>query len=161
MFKKAFKTALPISLAVCLIFAALPAQAKVSAEEAARLNKDLTPFGAERAGNADGTIPAWDGGITGIPANVTFDPASNELQPDPYADDKVLFTITAQNLAQYADKISPADGGNFFFAIIPLVQAIANHSQAATVFDPFGQGGGTIKIGTKGEISAADQFAQI
>ena len=33
-----------------------------TAEDAAKLSKNLTPFGAERAGNADGSIPAWDGG---------------------------------------------------------------------------------------------------
>jgi hypothetical protein len=35
------------------------ALAQVSAEEAARLGRDLTPVGAERAGNASGSIPAW------------------------------------------------------------------------------------------------------
>ena len=44
-------------------FAATPAMAKVSAEEAAKLGKELTPIGAERAGNADGTIPEWKGGV--------------------------------------------------------------------------------------------------
>ena len=33
-----------------------------TAEEAAQLGKTLTPLGAEKAGNKDGTIPAWDGG---------------------------------------------------------------------------------------------------
>ena len=32
--------------------------------EAAKLGAELTPLGAEKAGNADGSIPAWDGGIT-------------------------------------------------------------------------------------------------
>ncbi|WP_248679802.1 DUF1329 domain-containing protein [Sinimarinibacterium sp. CAU 1509] len=36
--------------------------AKASADEAARLGKDLTPVGATRAGNADGSIPEWIGG---------------------------------------------------------------------------------------------------
>ena len=31
--------------------------------QAARLGQDLTPLGAERAGNAAGTIPAWTGGV--------------------------------------------------------------------------------------------------
>jgi hypothetical protein len=34
------------------------------AQDASQLGKTLTPVGAERAGNAAGTIPAWDGGIT-------------------------------------------------------------------------------------------------
>jgi hypothetical protein len=66
------------------------------------LGKSLTPFGAEKAGNADGTIPAWDGGYT------TVDPAFKPggKRSDPFAADKPLFSITAQNLDQYADKLS-------------------------------------------------------
>lgn len=37
------------------------AQAKVSAEEAAKLGKELTPVGAIHKGNADGSIPEWKG----------------------------------------------------------------------------------------------------
>ena len=40
-----------------------PVVAKVSPAEAERLNNELTPVGAERAGNAEGTIPAWNGGL--------------------------------------------------------------------------------------------------
>ena len=43
--------------------------AKVSPEEAAKLGgPELTPMGSTRAGNADGTIPEWTGGITEPPA---------------------------------------------------------------------------------------------
>jgi hypothetical protein len=59
------------------------AAAQLSGEEVARLDKDLTPMGAERAGNAAGTIPAWDGGITQPPAG--FDPAKGYANP--FADD--------------------------------------------------------------------------
>ncbi len=48
-------------LCLFLSVAALPARAAVSAEEAARLGKDLTPMGSERAGNSDGSIPVWTG----------------------------------------------------------------------------------------------------
>lgn len=80
--------------------------AKVSPEEAAKLGiegTELTPVGAIRAGNADGTIPAWEGGITQPPAGYT----EGGWYVDPYADDKILFTITAQNYEQYADKLTP------------------------------------------------------
>ena len=40
------------------------ALAALSAADAARLGADLTPIGAEKAGNKAGTIPAWDGGLT-------------------------------------------------------------------------------------------------
>lgn len=62
----------------------------------------LTPVGAERAGNAEGTIPEWTGGIKVPPAG--FNPGDRHL--DPYADDPVLFTINAENVAQHADKLS-------------------------------------------------------
>lgn len=63
---------------------------------------NLTPLGGERAANAAGTIPAWDGGITKPPAGYT--PGRHYV--DPYAADKVLFTITQQNAGQYANQLS-------------------------------------------------------
>ena len=68
----------------------------------AQMRPELTPVGAERAGNADGTIPAWDGGITKPPAGYT--PGRHYV--DPFASDRPLFTITQQNAAQYAAKLS-------------------------------------------------------
>ncbi|MDD3762343.1 MAG: DUF1329 domain-containing protein [Nevskiales bacterium] len=50
-----------LAFAACLGVSSM-ALAKVSADEAARLGKDLTPVGATAAGNADGSIPAWVGG---------------------------------------------------------------------------------------------------
>ena len=67
-----------------------------------RLGQDLTPMGSERAGNADGTIPAWDGGITAPPAG--YQPGDHH--PDPFPQDQVKFTITAQNYQDYADQLS-------------------------------------------------------
>ena len=81
------------------------AWAKVSADEAARLGKDLTPFGAEMAGNAEGTIPAWDGGIKGVPEGIGYK-GPGDFHPDPFKDDKVLFSIDAGNVDQYADKMT-------------------------------------------------------
>ena len=81
------------------------ALAKVPADVAARLGKDLTPYGAELAGNADGSIPAWDGGLSAPPAGVTFD-ANAKGYPDPFSGDKPLFTITSGNAGQYADKLT-------------------------------------------------------
>jgi tetratricopeptide (TPR) repeat protein len=62
----------------------------------------LTPVGAERDANADGTIPEWTGGITAPPPG--FKPG--ERLVDPYPDDKPLFTITAANVQQYASRLS-------------------------------------------------------
>ncbi len=62
----------------------------------------LTPLGAERAGNPEGTIPAWDGGISGPPPG--YQPSRHEA--DPFPDDQVLFTVTAQNVERYREMLS-------------------------------------------------------
>ena len=79
------------------------AMAAVPAEEAAQLGTKLTPMGAEKAGNANGSIPAWTGGL---PANAAPVDA-NVFLSDPFASDKPLFTITKDNLAQYKDNLTP------------------------------------------------------
>jgi hypothetical protein len=80
---------------LALLFVAAAANAGVSQEEAARLDADLTPLGAERAANGDGTIPAWTGGLTAPPPS--YRPGSHHV--DPYAGDARLFTVTAADLA--------------------------------------------------------------
>ena len=50
-----------LAAAVALMGLAAPAAAKVSAEEAAKLGKELTPIGAVKAANADGSIPEHTG----------------------------------------------------------------------------------------------------
>jgi Protein of unknown function (DUF1329) len=99
---------MPSSMLRCLFAAAAAlawaatAGAGPSEEQIARLGKDLTPVGAERAGNADGTIPAWTGGVTTAPAG--WKPG--DTRPDLFADDKVLFTIDASNVDRYADRLA-------------------------------------------------------
>lgn len=89
-----------IAVALSLAFAAGGAVA-ANAEDA-RLSKDLTPVGAERAGNKDGTIPAWSGGDLKAPAGWKV----GQARPDPYASEKPLFSIDASNVDKYKDKIS-------------------------------------------------------
>jgi hypothetical protein len=74
----------------------------VPEQEAARLGADLTPLGAERAGNAEGTIPAWTGGITEPPPGW----APGDWHPDPWPEDGVLFTISAANAEEHAAHLS-------------------------------------------------------
>ena len=76
--------------------------AAVSAYEAAKLGSTLTPMGAEKAGNADGSIGPWE------PLSKTAGSVDGKgFLADPYGSDKPLFTITAQNADQYKDKLSP------------------------------------------------------
>ena len=76
--------------------------AAVSPEEAAKLGSSLTPLGAEKAGNADGSIPEWTGGL---PVNAGAEDERGFLA-DPFADEQPLFVITASNAEQYKDKLS-------------------------------------------------------
>ncbi len=61
-------------------------------------------MGSQKSGNKDGTIPAWDGGLQSPPSNVTY--KVGDRHPDPYADDKILFTINGSNMAQYEKNLS-------------------------------------------------------
>ncbi|MDH4583264.1 DUF1329 domain-containing protein [Pseudomonas sp. BN415] len=77
--------------------------AAVSADEAAKLGSTLTPLGAEKAGNADGSIPEWTGGLPKSAGTVD----AKGFLSDPFASEQPLFTITAQNVDQYKDKLTP------------------------------------------------------
>ncbi|WP_371372393.1 DUF1329 domain-containing protein [Thalassotalea aquiviva] len=92
-----------LSLAISLALASTATFAKVDAEQAAKLGTELTPMGAVKGPNADGSIPAWTGGITTPPANYKV----GDHHPDPYPADKVLYTITKDNYKQYQALLSP------------------------------------------------------
>jgi hypothetical protein len=88
------------------------ALAAVPAEEAKKLGgAELTAWGAEKAGNKDGTIPAYTGERPKVPAS--YNPKEVGNMPDPYAEEKPLYSITAQNLAQHADKLTPGQKALF------------------------------------------------
>ena len=95
--------------ALTLSLLATGVMAAVSADEAAKLGNTLTPIGAEKAGNADGSIPAWAGGL---PVNAGAVDAGGFLA-DPFPNEKPLFTITAQNVEQYKDKLTPGQYAMF------------------------------------------------
>lgn len=93
------------TLACTLAVGSYSCLAAVSADEAKELGTTLTPVGAIKAGNADGTIPAWTGGLTTPPAGYT-----PKLAPgayiDPFKGEKPVLRIDSKNAAQYADKLS-------------------------------------------------------
>ncbi|MET0683228.1 MAG: DUF1329 domain-containing protein, partial [Casimicrobiaceae bacterium] len=91
------RTAATARARICVValFVALGCAAPVSAQ-------DRTPFGAESAGNAAGTIPAWAGGLTQPVAGYR----SGGPYPDPYPQDKPLFTISSANVEQYRKQLS-------------------------------------------------------
>jgi hypothetical protein len=89
------------------------AMAAVSADEAARLGTTLTPLGAQKEANADGSIPAWTGGLPKSAGKV----APNGFLANPFAQEKPLFVITASNAEQYRNNLS--DGQMALFKRYP------------------------------------------
>jgi hypothetical protein len=95
---------LTIIVSFCLPFLILPLEtgdAAVSTDAAKQLDSTLTPVGAERAGNKDGTIPAWAGGYTTVPPGYV----QGNPRPDPFAGEAPILTITAATYKQFADRL--------------------------------------------------------
>ena len=116
------------ALALSLLSGAV--MAAVSADEAAKLGTSLTPMGAQKEGNADGSIPAWTGGID---KSAGSEDARGFLS-DPFAGEKPLFTITAQNVDQYRDKLT--DGQVALFKRYPDTYRIPVYKTHRTFSQP-------------------------
>ena len=118
-----FRTIGVLLLAAC----ASQAHAKVDESQAARLGRDLTPLGGERAANEAGTIPEWTGGVK-PPANYVV----GMHHPDPYAADPVLYRVDQSNVAQYAallpEGVRALIGQNptYFLRVFPSRRSAAN-----------------------------------
>lgn len=90
-----------LALALLVAFGSLP----LASQAAEPIDwSALTPFGAIRAGNEAGSIPAWDGGLAQPIASYA---GPGSLHADPYADDAVLYTVSAANMAEHAQHLSP------------------------------------------------------
>ncbi len=102
-------------LVSAFVFGALSTSALAGVPDAQvnRLGGDLTPIGAEKAGEGD--IPAWTGGLQTVPSNVSYKPGDH-LQ-DPFSSDAIKYTITAANAGQY-DAVLP-DGYKALFKAYP------------------------------------------
>jgi hypothetical protein len=88
--------------AACAALLPIAGFAAVTADEANKLKTMLTPLGAERGANKDGTIPAWEGGLTKpAPGYKNGDP-----RPDPFPNDKPVLSINAKNMDAHAAKLS-------------------------------------------------------
>jgi hypothetical protein len=98
----ALSTAAPIriTLFAALIFLSNAAPAAVLPKDAEMLKSVLTPVGAERAGNADGSIPAWTG-----------------REALPGADEKPILVITAETWRRYESRLP--EGQKALFAKYP------------------------------------------
>jgi hypothetical protein len=105
------------------------AHAELDAAQLDRLGKDLTPNGAEMAGNKEGTIPAWTGGLSAPPAGWKAEGGYT----DPFKDEKPLLKIDAKNADQYKDKISVGTLAmlkkypSFFLNVYPTHRTFSQH----------------------------------
>lgn len=99
------KTTKSMVAGIALWLACAATQAAVDAQAAALLGTTLTPWGAEIAGTPDGSYPRYEGGLAVPPSG--FDPKSG-VWPDPFPDDKPLFSIDAGNMEQYRDQLMEA-----------------------------------------------------
>jgi hypothetical protein len=68
------------------------------------LDPGMTPLGAERAGNKDGSIPAWQGAEPPLPG---WAPGKRREDFWKHRGEQALFSIDGKNADQYADKLSP------------------------------------------------------
>ena len=129
-------------------------------DQVQRLNEDLTPMGSERAGNADGTIPEWTGGIPQPPAG--YSPGDHH--PSPWPDDHPLFRITGENYTEYADKLSPGQIGLFekygdtYF--MDVYESRRSASFPEHIYEMTIKNGSTAKLADAGEgvVDAAEGF---
>jgi hypothetical protein len=151
-----------ITLSVCIGLTLGIGQALAGAkpDEIHRLSEDLTPMGSERAGNADGTIPEWTGGITEPPAG--YSPGDHH--PDPFPDDKPLFRIDGSNYEQYADKLSEGQkamlakyGDTYYMDVYPSRRST---SFPQHIYDMTAENGKTATLAENGEgvLNAAEGF---
>lgn len=135
-----------IASALTLALTSTVAGAKVSQADADKLGKSLTPLGGEKAANADGSIPAWNNGITSAPAGYT----PGDHHPDPFNADKVLFTINKGNLAKYSEFLSP--GQIKMFDIYPATYSMNIYQSRRTASYPQHVYDATKKYATTAEL---------
>ena len=124
------------------------------------MQEDLTPMGSERAGNAEGTIPEWTGGIMSPPAG--YSPGDHH--PTPWPDDKPLFRIDGSNYQQYADKLSVGQQATFakypdtyYMDVYPSRRSV---SFPQRTYDMTAQNAKTASLAENGEgvLDAAEGF---
>lgn len=143
---QAQKTLGTLALVAASAFFCGSAQAAATAAEAEQLKAALTPFGAEKAGNKEGTIPAWTGGYTTpVPGF-----KNGGRRGDPFASDKPLFSITAKNADQYADKLT--DGVKAMFKKYPDTYRVDVYPTRRTAAAPQWVYDNTFKNATRAQI---------
>jgi hypothetical protein len=113
IFKKRTLKNSTLLLALTVALSSSGAMAKSSADDTAKLGNELTPMGAVKAANKDGSIPEWTGGITKAPEGYTV----GDHHLDPFPGDKIKYSVNAQNVEEYKSLLTP--GQMKLFATYP------------------------------------------
>ena len=163
------------ALATAAVLASGTTLAAAPASEAAKLGKELTPVGAIQAGNAEGTIPAWQGQELFTPEQTDLSRAQLEewRKSDPakirnlvYSELKKhedelggdvtqpMFTITADNMAEHADKLT--EGHKAMFEKYPDTYKMPVYRSVRTAFFPEEIYEATIKNATSATLNGTD-----
>lgn len=87
--------------------------AAVSLDEAKKLNTELTPLGAEKNANSDGSIPAWDGGFSQKVSGASV----GDIPVEIFSSEKPLYQVNSKNSGEYADLLT--DGTKALLAKYP------------------------------------------
>ncbi|MEH6388805.1 MAG: DUF1329 domain-containing protein [Pseudomonas profundi] len=122
----------------------------LSQDEIAQLGNSLTPVGAEKAGNAAGTIPEWTGGLSpeaGAELERGF--RANPVKSEPE------FVITAQNYNEHKDHLTPGQVAMFerypdTFKM-PVYQSHRTVSFPADVYEQVKQTAGQAQLVNSGD----------
>lgn len=142
-----FSSLCAAAAAATLILA--PAHAAETAQKAAELKTALTPVGAEKAGNKEGTIPEWTGGVA--PSTPAFVGAGSGRRADPYAEDKKLYSVTATNMAEHADQLT--DGSKALLKKFPDTYRIDVYPTRRSAAAPQWVYDNTFKNATRAKLS--------
>ena len=100
-------------MAACAVVDGVVPEGHAGRPEGARRPADADGRGARR--EQDSGVPEWSGKWLGTPPDVQYKRGSR--YPDPFASEKPVATITAENMAQYAEHLT--DGQKAMFKRYP------------------------------------------
>lgn len=89
-----------LRIVLSFLFSIFAFVTQASVLDVSRLDKDLTPVGAERKGNGT-DIPSWSGGLKQSKSHV-----SGKFHSNPYFREKPLFSITQANMEEHKERLS-------------------------------------------------------
>jgi hypothetical protein len=110
------------------------------AMSAAAADPAHTPVGAEWAGNAAGTIPAWSGGQR--KPSVVWQAGRGYV--DPFADEKPIYTVDTGTLTRYREQVSAGLQQVLLRQPAFRMPVYPTHRTAAYAEQPSGRGGSVV-----------------